>query len=164
MGVTLVPIRRLPGIRGSQASRSVLVGSPRGIIYPILLLSILVIGIATAGVSEVWSTQVKREKEEELLYRLGEFRQAILRYKTDHNRLPMELKDLLEDRSQLAIRHYLRRIYTDPMTGKADWKLDLLADRAGVVSGIQDIHSQSTGKPLKLFTSTTKTINTYQDW
>ena len=164
MGVTLVPIRRLPGIRGSQASRSVLVGSPRGIIYPILLLSILVIGIATAGVSEVWSTQVKREKEEELLYRLREFRQAILRYKTDHNKLPMELKDLLEDRSQLVIRHYLRRIYTDPMTGKADWKLDLLADRAGVVSGIQDIHSQSTGKPLKLFTSTTKTINTYQDW
>lgn len=164
MGVTLAPNRRSQGIRGSRASRSVLVGSSRGIIYPILLLSILVIGIATAGVSEVWSTQVKREKEEELLYRLGEFRQAILRYKTDHNRLPMELKDLLEDRTQLVIRHYLRRIYTDPMTGKADWKLDLLADRAGVVSGIQDIHSQSTGKPLKLFTSTTKTINTYQDW
>ncbi|HSB77791.1 MAG TPA: hypothetical protein VLM91_03325, partial [Candidatus Methylomirabilis sp.] len=96
MGVTLAPNRRSQGLRGSRASRSVLVGSSRGIIYPILLLSILVIGIATAGVSEVWSTQVKREKEEELLYRLGEFRQAILRYKTDHNRLPMELKDLLE--------------------------------------------------------------------
>jgi hypothetical protein len=50
------------------------------------------------------------------------------------------------------------------MTGKPDWKPDLLADKAGVVAGIQDIHSQSTGKPLKVLTSTTKTISTYQDW
>ena len=51
-------------------------GSPRGMIYPILLVSILVIGVATAGAAQLWSTQVKREKEAELLFRLGEFRRA----------------------------------------------------------------------------------------
>ncbi|HYL80651.1 MAG TPA: hypothetical protein VEU07_07555 [Candidatus Acidoferrum sp.] len=137
---------------------------PRGLTYPLLLLGILILGIASAGVAEVWSTQVKREKEEELLFRLGEIRQGITRFKADHNRLPKELKDLVEDASLGVTRHYLRRIYPDPMTGKPDWKLELLADKAGVVSGIQDVHSQSTGKPLKQFTATTKTISTYQDW
>ncbi len=136
--------------------------SPRGAIYPILLMSILVIGVATTGVAQLWSTQLQREKEEELFFRLGEFRRAIAGYRTDHNRLPKELKDLLQDRTQLQMRRYLRRIYPDPMTGKADWKLDLLMDRTGTVAGIQDIHSQSKGKPLKVLGG--KKVETYQDW
>jgi type II secretory pathway pseudopilin PulG len=151
-------------IRSRSAPRAILHGTPRGIVYPLLLLGILIIGVATAGVAEVWSTQVKREKEEELLFRLGAIRLAIARFRADHTRLPKELKDLVEDPSQAVKRHYLRRVYPDPMTGKPDWKLDLVADRAGVVSGIQDVHSQSTGKPLKVFTNTTKPINSYQDW
>jgi len=135
--------------------------SARGAIYPVLLISIMVMGVATAAVAELWSTQMQREKEEELLFRLGEFRRAIARYRADHNRLPKELKDLLEDRTQLQIRRYLRRIYTDPMTGKADWKLDLVTDRTGVVSGIREIRSQSKGKPLKVLAGKKET---YQDW
>jgi type II secretory pathway pseudopilin PulG len=135
--------------------------APRGVIYPILLISILIIGVATAAAAQLWSTQVKREKEEELLFRLGEFRRAIERYRADHNRLPRELKDLLEDRTQLQRRRYLRRIYTDPMTGKADWKLDLLVDRTGSVTGIRDVHSRAEGKPLRLIAG--KQLP-YQEW
>jgi type II secretory pathway pseudopilin PulG len=123
---------------------------PRGAIYPVLLITILVLGVATAGVAQLWSTQVKREKEAELLFRLGEFRRAIARYRADHNRWPKELADLLEDRTQLQVRRYLRRIYPDPMTAKADWVLDLQADRTGTVAGIRDVHSRSEGKPLKV--------------
>jgi type II secretory pathway pseudopilin PulG len=121
----------------------------------------MVIGVATTGVAELWSTQVQREKEEELLFRLGEFRRAIARYRADHNRLPKELKDLLEDRTQLRTRRYLRRIYADPMTGKPDWKLDLLADRTGAVAGIRDVHSQSAGRPLKILIGKKPA---YSDW
>lgn len=136
-------------------------GSARGAIYPLLLLSILIIGVATAGVAELWSTQVQREKEEELLFRLGEFRRAVARYRADHNRLPKELTDLLQVRTGQGTRRYLRRIYPDPMTGKPDWKLDLLVDRTGSVSGIRDVHSQSEGKPLKVLAGKQ---NTYRDW
>jgi type II secretory pathway pseudopilin PulG len=141
-------------------------GCPRGAIFPILLISILVIGVATAGVSELWGTQVKREKEEELLFRLGEFRRAILGYRADHNQLPKELKDLLEDRTQLQTRRYLRRVYPDPFTGKADWKLDLVVDRSGIVSGIQDVHSRAQGKPFKVLTVAGggKQTTSYADW
>ena len=135
--------------------------SQRGAIFPVLLVSILVIGVATAGVAQLWSTQVKREKEAELLFRLGEFRRAIARYRADHNRLPKELKDLLEDRTQLATRRYLRRIYTDPMTGKVDWSLDLLMDRDGTVAGIRDMRSRAEGKPLKVLAGKK---DSYKDW
>jgi type II secretory pathway pseudopilin PulG len=134
---------------------------PGGFIYPLLLLSILIIGITTAAVGEVWSTQIKREKEEELLFRLGEFRRAILLYRADHNRFPKELKDLLLDRTQLQVRRYLRRIYSDPMTGKPDWKLDLMVDPTGTASGIQDVHSRSKEKSLKLLDGKK---DVYQDW
>jgi type II secretory pathway pseudopilin PulG len=136
--------------------------SPRGIVFPMLLGSILIIGIATAGVAELWSTQVKREKEAELLFRLGEFRRGILRFRADHNRYPKELKDLLLDTSQLRTRRYLRQIYTDPMTGKADWTLKIQIDRTGTTSGIQDVHSKSEGKPLKIFTGVN--ASSYKDW
>jgi len=135
---------------------------PRGIVYPLLLASILVIGVATAGVAELWTTQIKREKEEELLFRLSEIRRGIIRFRADKNRLPKELKDLLEDRTQLQTRRYLRQVYTDPMTGKADWDLKLLADRTGTVSGIEDVHSKSKDKPLKTLPGVK--ADSYKDW
>jgi len=155
--------------KGSEAMRHALCalrlarwkGSARGVIYPVLLISILIIGIATAGVAQLWSTQVKREKETELLFRLGEYRRAIARYRADHNRLPKELKDLLDDRTQLVTRRYLRRIYTDPMTGKADWNLDLLMDRDGTVAGIRDVRSRAEGKSFKVLAGKKES---YKDW
>lgn len=135
--------------------------APRGLIYPLLLVSILVMGVASMGVAELWHTRVKREKEEELLFRLNQFRWAIAQYRAERNRYPRELKDLLEDRSQFRLRRYLRRIYKDPITGKDDWRLVLVMDRAGVVSGISDIKSRAEGKPLK---SIVGKKDTYQDW
>ncbi len=129
--------------------------------YPLLLLSILILGITMAAVGEVWSTQIKRDKEDELLFRLLEFRRAILRYRVDHNRFPQELKDLIQDRTQLQTRRYLRRIYSDPMTGKPDWTLALARDPSGVVSGIQDVHSRSKEKSLRVLDGTK---DKYQDW
>jgi type II secretory pathway pseudopilin PulG len=145
-------------ILGSRLST---LGSPQGAIYPVLLVSILVMGVATAGLAELWSTQVKREKEEELLFRLGEFRRAIAQYRADHNRLPKELGDLLEDRTQLQRRRYLRRLYPDPFTGKADWTLDLLVNRDGTVAGIRDVHSRAEGQPLK---ARAGKQDSYRDW
>ena len=134
--------------------------TPRGVIYPVLLIGILVIGVATAAIAEVCSTQIKREKEEELLFRLGEYRRAIIAYRNSHNQLPKELKDLLEDRSRLQVVRFLRRIYPDPFTGKVDWKLDIIMDKSGIVSGIQDVHSRAPGKSLKVILGK----DHYVDW
>ena len=162
-GVAL--LRRVVGSRLFRPRPPLFRTAQRGIVFPLLLGSILILGIASAGVAQLWSVQVKREKEAELIFRLGEFRRAILRYRTDHNRLPKELKDLLLDSSQLVTRRYLRQVYTDPMTGKADWQLKLVVDRTGASSGIEDVHSRSDGKPLKtLSTQTGVVVTNYKDW
>lgn len=127
-----------------------------------LLASVLILGVATAGVAELWSTKVQREKEAELLFRLDQYRQAIARYRADNKRLPKELPDLLEDRSRLQLRRYLRRLYPDPMTGKMDWILKTLVDKTGQSSGIQDLNSRSTGIPIKSIPG--KAGATYRDW
>jgi type II secretory pathway pseudopilin PulG len=121
---------------------------------------LVVMGIATAAIGPVWHTEVRRDKEEELLFRLGEYRRAIAQYRAARGRPPRELKDLLEDRGQLQIRRYLRKLYKDPITGKDDWKLDLIADRTGSVLGIADIHSSSDKEGLRSIKGKKK----YKDW
>jgi len=133
----------------------------KGVTYTGLMLAIVLIGIATAALTPMWSTMAQREKEEELLFRLREFRQAIAGYRQDHGRYPARLEDLLEDKTQLQARRYLRRIYPDPMTGKADWKLELLVDKTGTVSGIQDLHSRSEAEG---FRNILQKGRRYSDW
>jgi len=132
-----------------------------GITYIGLLLVIVLIGIATAGLAPMWHTTVQRDREAELLFRLGEFRRAIARYRQDHGRYPARLEDLLEDKTQLQVRRYLRRIYSDPMTGKANWRLDIIVDKTGTVSGIRDLYSQSNAEG---FRNILGKGNRYSDW
>ena len=125
------------------------------------LLAIVLIGIATTALTPMWSTMVRRDKEAELLFRLGEYRRAIARYRQDHGRYPARLEDLLEDKTQRQVRRYLRQIYRDPMTGKADWKLDFIVDKAGSFAGIRDLHSQSEAEGFMNITGKGKR---YSEW
>ena len=126
-----------------------------------LLLAIVLIGISTTALTPMWSTMVRRDKEAELLFRLGEYRMAIARYRQDHGRYPAKLEDLLEDKTQLQVRRYLRRIYPDPMSGKADWKLELIVDKTGTVAGFRDLHSRSEAEG---FMHIAGKGNRYRDW
>jgi len=132
-----------------------------GVTYIGLLLVIVLMGIATAALTPLWSTTVQREEEEELLFRLGEFRRAIAGYRQDHGRYPRKLEDLLEDKTQFQVRRYLRRIYPDPMTGEADWKLEFLVDKSGVIAGIRDLHSRSEAEGFRKIPDKG---NRYSDW
>ena len=132
-----------------------------GVTYVGLLLAVTLIGIATTALTPMWSTMVRRDKEAELLFRLGEYRRAIARYRQDRGRYPARLEDLLEDKTQRQVRHYLRRLYPDPMTGKAAWKLEYIADKAGTFAGIKDLHSQSDAEG---FMNILGKGNKYRDW
>ncbi len=137
------------------------VATQSGVVYIGLLLAIVLMGIGTAALTPMWSTMVQRDREAELLFRLGEFRRGIARYRQDHGRYPLKLEDLLEDKTQLQLRRYLRRIYADPMTGAADWKLELIADKTGRVAGIRDLHSQSDAEGFRDIPDKGKR---YSDW
>jgi type II secretory pathway pseudopilin PulG len=63
--------------------------------------------------------QIKREKEEELIHRGNEYKNAIKRFYRKNGRYPLTIDDL-EKGNNLR---FLRKRYKDPFTGKDDWRL-----------------------------------------
>ena len=123
-------------------------GRIQGFTYIVLLIVVAVMGIALATAGMVWSTAMKREKEQELLFIGGQFRNALNQYyrnsPAQSARYPMSLDDLLQDPRYPGTRRYLRKIYVDPVSGSPDW--GLVRGANGEVIGV---HSLSLEEPLK---------------
>ncbi len=115
-----------------------------GFTYLVVLLTIAIMGAGLALTGTVWHTEVRREKETELLFIGGEFRRAIKQYYQTGGQYPKRLEDLLKDPRQPATVRYLRKIYPDPITGKKDWGF-----ARGPDNGIIAVYSLSDNTPLK---------------
>jgi type II secretory pathway pseudopilin PulG len=121
----------------------------QGFVYIGLLIFMTVVAISMDAVSEVWTLTARREREEQLLFIGNQYRLAITRYYLESPRgarkFPKRLEDMLEDnRADDKSRRYLRRLYIDPMTGKADWGEVTLAD-----GSIVGVYSSSLEAPIK---------------
>ena len=132
---------------------------------------LVAVAIAAAGsltALRYGASQQQREKESWLLFVGHEYRVALERYAAAGvgapGQGPRELEDLLVDRRGREPVHHLRRLYLDPMTGRADWVL--LRDGGGRIIGL---HSSSDrvpfrrsgfGRPGKGFEKAT----TYRGW
>lgn len=120
----------------------------RGFGYIGLLILVAMMGVALAGAGAVWHTAQQREKEQELLFAGGQFRRAIAQYYANTpgkaRRYPLHLEELLKDPRHPGVRRYLRKIYLDPMTGKAEW--GLVTGPGGEIYGV---YSRSQDAPLK---------------
>lgn len=101
----------------------------RGFTYLWLLFVVALGGVALAALGQRQQTVQQREREAELRFRGDAIAKAIVSYMRQSpagaNNLPQRLEDLLEDRRSGAVQRHLRRLYTDPFTGKADWQLIL---------------------------------------
>jgi type II secretory pathway pseudopilin PulG len=121
----------------------------RGFGYLMALFAIAALGLMAAGAGRVWYTTAQREREVELLFAGQQYRQALDSYYAlkvgGVQQYPQRLEELLNDpRSQVTLRH-LRRIYVDPMTGKADWVLVTAGER------IVGVHSRSETSSFKRY-------------
>jgi len=105
-------------------------------------------GAGLAAATTLWSTDIRREKEEELLFIGSEFRKAIALYyyRTPGSvrQYPSSLEELLEDPRYPGEQRYLRRIYRDPMIGSIDWGIVRSPD-----GKIQGVYSRSTDTTIK---------------
>ena len=116
-----------------------------GFTYIGLLIAVVILGISLSAVGTVWRTQAQREREQELLFIGREFRTAIAAYyRAGGHQFPQDISDLLEDKRWPEPRHFLRRLYVDPMTGSQDWTV-LRTDMLGITG----IASSSNAEPLK---------------
>ncbi len=119
-----------------------------GFTYLGILFAVAMLGITLAATGVVHSMERKRSREQELLWVGAQYRAAIARYYGQStlglHQYPRTLADLVEDRRDGMVRHHLRRLYPDPMTGQLDWDVQLAAD--GAIVGVA---SRSQGRPVK---------------
>jgi hypothetical protein len=122
-------------------------------------------GAGLAAYGHIYSHAAQREKEAELIFRGNQYRQAIASYYRKEQKYPKSLGELLADkRYPMAVRH-LRKLYLDPMTGRAEWGL-MLAPEGG---GIMGVHSLSEEAPIKtgnfaVANEHFANAKTYKDW
>jgi type II secretory pathway pseudopilin PulG len=123
-------------------------GCEAGLTYlgVLILTAMLTISMAAAGI--LWHFAQQRQRESDLLFIGNQFRIAIGRYYLNQlgpqKEYPKRLEDLLRDPRHPGSVRYLRKLYTDPMTGSTDW--GLLKTPDGSILGV---YSKSNRKPIK---------------
>jgi type II secretory pathway pseudopilin PulG len=146
-----------------------------GFSYIALLITLALIGVATAATMQMGVLLQQRVAEEELMAIGIEFHRALISYagtaQPGQARAPRTMEDLLKDPRAPNIRRHLRKIYIDPMTGKDEWGIIPSPDGRGIVG----IFSLSQQKPIKIANfqppfqhfgdlAVTNTNATYADW
>jgi type II secretory pathway pseudopilin PulG len=143
-------------------------GEQRGYTFVavLALLALCMLGLAIAG--PLWSQQVRREREQELL-RIGQlYAQAIAAYYQSSpgslKQYPERLEQLLADNRFVGTRRYLRTLYADPVNPGQPWGLLLDANQR-----VRGIYSQSgeaplAGAPLALGDAVLPVLPRYADW
>lgn len=113
-----------------------------------LMFLIALMGLLATAAATTWAFVSQREKELDLLFVGQQYRVALTRYVAAHANevqpYPTDLRQLLGGADQLVPVRYLRRIYFDPMTGRAEWGLVRTPQ-----GGITGIYSLSTRMPVR---------------
>ena len=133
-----------------MALRSAISPSQGGFTYLGLIILLTVIGLIGAATLKVNALLDRAVAEEQLLDIGAAFSAALDSYAaaTVQGQLPQPptLQALLKDPRTPGLRRHLRKIFVDPVGGSAEWGIDYLADRVGVVA----VYSLSQRQPLKI--------------
>jgi type II secretory pathway pseudopilin PulG len=121
-----------------------------GFTYISLIILVAIIGLVGATAVKLGAVMQRSAAERELLNIGAQFSDALQSYAKatppGQPTQPPSLKELLQDPRFPSVRRHLRKIFVDPMTGKAEWGITYLAGTTGVVA----VYSLSTAKPVKI--------------
>jgi type II secretory pathway pseudopilin PulG len=104
----------------------------RGYTLVILLILVTTLNVLVAASLPAWSAMDQREKEEELIFRGLQYAEAIRVFQTRFGRLPVRLEELIEVEPRS-----IRKLWEDPLTGKAEWGLVFASAAGGAPGGPQ---------------------------
>ncbi|QOY95824.1 type II secretion system protein [Massilia sp. UMI-21] len=120
-----------------------------GFTYLGLIIFVFIVGLVGAATLKIGALLQRAHAEQELLEIGAQFSAALKSYAdaTPRGRppQPMSLEELLRDTRFPSPRRHLRKIFVDPVGGKAEWGLV----RAGAGGRILGVHSLSQAAPLK---------------
>ena len=123
-----------------------------GFTYLGLVILVTVIGLVGAATLKVDSLLRRAAAEEELLEIGAAFSDALRTYAEATPKgqpaQPPSLQELLKDPRSPAVRRHLRKIFVDPLTGKAEWGIVWV--NPGNRTGVLAVYSLSQAKPLNV--------------
>lgn len=90
-----------------------------------LMVAITITMIFLTAAAEKWSTIIRRDMEEELVFRGLQYARAIADFQKEHGALPTEL-DVLTKKGPRGHR-YIRQLFRDPFTKDGKWSRLILA-------------------------------------
>lgn len=83
-----------------------------------LIVALTILNIMVAAMMPLMSTEIQREKEEELIFRGFQYAEAIRIFKLRFQRFPNKLDELIEIKPRC-----IRQLWKDPMTKDGKWGL-----------------------------------------
>ncbi|SDC85472.1 Type II secretory pathway, pseudopilin PulG [Massilia sp. PDC64] len=123
-----------------------------GFTYLGLIIFVTVIGLVGAATLKVDALLRRAAAEEELLEIGAAFGEALRTYAEatpkGQPQQPPTLQELLKDPRFPGVRRHLRKIFVDPLTGKAEW--GIVWANPGDKRGVLAVYSLSKAKPLKV--------------
>jgi len=128
-----------------------------GFTYVGLIVLVTIIGLVGAATLKADALLRRAAAEQELLEIGAAFSAALTSYAEATPRgqppQPPSLDELLKDPRFPGMRRHLRKIFVDPITGKAEWGIVWLNKGGGIDgrggSGVVAVYSLSQAKPLK---------------
>ena len=122
-----------------------------GFTYLGLIIFVTIIGLVGAATLKIGALLQRAAAEEELLDIGAALSAALDSYAAatpqGASPYPPSLKELLKDPRVPGVRRHLRKIFVDPLTGKAEWGVVYLGEGT---TGVVAVHSLSTARPLKI--------------
>jgi len=121
-----------------------------GFTYLSLMILLAIIGLITASSIKLGSVLQRSRAEQELLEIGTAFSDALQSYAeatpAGQPTMPATLNDLLRDPRFPTLKRHLRKIFVDPVTGRAEWGIVYAGDHTGVLA----VYSLSTARPVKV--------------
>jgi len=97
----------------------------RGHLLVALMVGIAVMTILLTAAAEKWSTILRRDREEELIFRGRQYAQALTEFQKEQGALPMDLNFLLKKGPKN--HRYIRQLFKDPFSKDGKWGRLVLA-------------------------------------
>jgi type II secretory pathway pseudopilin PulG len=109
----------------------------------VLVMVIAVMNILVAAALPLWSQAIRRDKEEELIFRGLQYAEALRVFHNRFQRWPTRLQELVEVKPRC-----IRQLWKDPMTEDGKWQL-IFEGREGLPIGVPGQPGQPTqpGQP-----------------
>ena len=122
----------------------------RGFTYLGLIILVAILGLVGAAGLKMGSLLQRQAAEQELLDIGAQFSDALYSYAAatppGQPQQPLTLAALLRDPRFPQVRRHLRKLFVDPITGRAEWGLLYQPGSQGIIG----VHSLSQAAPLKV--------------